>query len=232
MSLKILGGGAAQGLVDALADRFMAGADIDISGTFAAVGAMREKLVTGTPADLVILTAAVIADLVRDGHVVADTTVDIGRVRTAIAVPKDQPDPPIGTAAALRMALLTADAFYVPDTKLSTAGVHVAKMLDRLGIAQEMAPRLRSFPTGVVAMRELARPKGRPIGCTQATEIRSTPGIRFVGPLPEGFELTTVYTAGVCTAAKLPDLARRFIATLSAPEAAETRANLGFEPVG
>ena len=58
-------------------------------------------------------------------------------------------------------------------------------------------------------MRALAQSRAaRPIGCTQVTEILSTPGVTLVGPLPKEFELATVYTAGVCTKAALPAEAR------------------------
>ena len=58
-------------------------------------------------------------------------------------------------------------------------------------------------------MRWPARRRRAPIGCTQVTEILSTPGVTLVGPLPKQFELATVYTAGVCTGAAQPELAQR-----------------------
>ena len=99
-------------------------------------------------------------------------------------------------AAGLRNALLAADAIFVPDTKASTAGIHVAKVLAQLGIAGDVAARLRVFPNGATAMRELAASDARrPIGCTQSTEIISTGGVMPSGSLPPGCELATMYTA-------------------------------------
>ena len=91
-------------------------------------------------------------------------------------------------------------------------------MLRKLGIDEIVAPRLHPFPNGATAMRELATATGRGlVGCTQITEIRYTPGVALVGPLPAEFELATVYTVAVCTGAREPDLARRFAALLSSP---------------
>jgi molybdate transport system substrate-binding protein len=105
-------------------------------------------------------------------------------------------------------------------------------VLDALGIAAEVAARLRPFPNGAAAMQALARaPDARPIGCTQVTEILNTPGVALVGPLPIEFELATVYTAGVCTRAALPDQARDFAALLGSPAARAVREQAGFEPV-
>ena len=105
-------------------------------------------------------------------------------------------------AASLRDALLASDAIFVPDIKASTAGIHVAKVLAQLGIADEVAGRLKIHPNGATAMKHLAASDAkRPIGCTQATEIISTPGVMSVGFAATGCELSTMYTAGVTTRA-------------------------------
>ncbi len=113
--------------------------------------------------------------------------------------------PPVGDADSLRAALLAADAIYFPDPKLATAGIHFAKVLDRLGIREAVADRLRPYPNGATAMREMASAQGRPIGCTQVTEILNTPGVTLVAPLPQEFELATIYTAAVATRSASPD---------------------------
>ena len=232
MQLALLSGGAAQGLVAALAAKFKAETGCDITGTFGAVGAMRDKFLAGEPADLLILTQALIGELTRSGHVLPGSAVDIGVVRTGVAVRAGSAQPSIADAADLRSALLAADAIYFPDPKLATAGIHFAKVLDALGIAAEVAARLRPFPNGAAAMQALARaPDARPIGCTQVTEILNTPGVTLVGPLPIEFELATVYTAGVCTRAALPDQARDFAALLGSAAARTARIQAGFEPV-
>jgi molybdate transport system substrate-binding protein len=231
VELRVLSGGAAQGLVGALSPQLEAETGCRIAGTFGAVGAMRDKLLAGTPADLLILTSTLIAELERTGHVDAGSAVDIGIVRTGVAVRAGDPLPPIADAEGLRASLLAADAVYFPEPKLATAGIHFAGVLDRLGIAGALAPRLRPFPNGATAMGELAAAGSvRPIGCTQITEILVTPGVTLVGPLPEGFGLATVYTAGVAARAGLPEAARRLAALLAGEAAAGLRRRLGFEP--
>lgn len=229
MQLRILSGGAAQGLVDALAPQFEAETDCDIGGTFGAVGAMRDKLLAGEPADLLILSRALIDDLARGGHVIADSVVDVGTVETAVAVRAGDATPAVGDGPALRAALLASDAMYFPDPKLATAGIHFAGVMERLGIAAEVGARLKTFPNGATAMRALAAAtSARPIGCTQVTEILATPGVTLVAPLPEGYGLATVYAAAVCTKAGLPDQARALAALLASDAAREARKGAGF----
>ena len=230
MKLNILSGGAAKGVVTALAAECRSASGYELDCTFSAVGAMKAKLLEGTPADLVILTRAALADLVASGQVLADGCADLGRVRTGIAVRAGDALPAIANAEELRCALLAADGIYIPDPHKATAGTHFARVLDALGIRSEVEARLRAYPNGNTAMAALAQTRGgQPIGCTQITEIKSTPGVVLVGPLPQEFELATVYAAGVSAAAANPDAARRFIALLASEQTRVLRAQSGFE---
>jgi molybdate transport system substrate-binding protein len=228
-SLKILSGGAAQGLVGSVAPKFKAMTGLDIEGEFGAVGAMAGKLRDGVPADIVVLTAAMVAGLARENLVVSASVADIGLVETAIAIRAGDPPVSVGDAAALRDAFLAADAIFVPDTKASTAGIHVAKVLQQLGIADEVAARLKIFPNGATAMRNLAASAApKPIGCTQSTEIISTSGVMLSGSLPHGCELSTVYTAAVTTQAIDAGHAQDLIDLLTGTEQRDQRERAGF----
>ena len=228
-SLNILSGGAAQGLVASLAPDFKALTGFDITGEFGAVGAMADKLRKGTPTDIVILTAKIVADLAGENLVVATSMADVGLVETAIAVRAGDPPVAVKDAAALREAFLAADAIFVPDTKVSTAGIHVAKILQQLGIADAVAARLKIYPNGATAMRHLAvSDAARPIGCTQSTEIISTPGVVLSGPLPPGCDLATMYTAAVAARAASAKQAEALIDLLTAAGQRERRERAGF----
>jgi len=118
-------------------------------------------------------------------------------------------------ADALATALLSADAIYFPDPAKATAGIHFRNVLERLGILERVQGRIRNYPNGAATMRAMAEAEGQPIGCTQATEIRATPGVRLVGPLPAGLDLVTVYAGAVDARAADGDAARRFLASLA-----------------
>jgi molybdate transport system substrate-binding protein len=227
--LNILSGGAAQGLVASLAPKFKAHTGLDIAGEFGAVGAMADKLRAGTPADIVVLTAALIAKLATEQRVVAASIRDIGLVETAMAVRTGDPKVSVGDAAALRALFLAADAIFVPDTKVSTAGIHVAKVLQQLGIADEVAARLKIYPNGATAMRHLAASDAKsPVGCTQSTEIISTEGVVLSGSLPPGCELSTMYTAAVATKAAAAQEAQSLIDLLIGAGQRALRERAGF----
>jgi molybdate transport system substrate-binding protein len=228
-ALNILSGGAAQGLVGSLAPAFKTQTGFEITGEFGAVGAMAEKLRKGMPADIVILTAAIVAKLAEEKLVVAASISDVGLVETALAVRVADPQVAVRDATGLRDAFLAAGAIFLPDTKASTAGIHVAKVLAQLGIADDVAARLKVFPNGATAMRELAASDARrPIGCTQSTEIISTSGVMLSGSLPPGCELATMYTASITArSAHVPE-AQVLIELLSGAGQRGQRERAGF----
>jgi len=232
-SLNILSGGAAQGLVKSLAPAFKAKTGLDIEGEFGAVGAMADKLRAGRPADIIILTEALVRTLAQEKLVAAASVKNVGMVETALAVRANDAGISAPDQESLRKALLAADAIYVPDIKASTAGIHVAKVLSLLGIDKEVESRLKIYPNGATAMRHLAESLARrPIGCTQSTEILGTPGVTLSGALPPGCELATMYTAAVKAGAVRPREAEVLIELLIAADHRELRRRAGFlDPV-
>jgi molybdate transport system substrate-binding protein len=228
-ALNILSGGAAQGLVTSLAPALKAKTGCYIAGEFGAVGAMADKLRNGVAADIIILTSALMAKLADEKLVVPASIKDVGLVETAIAVRARDSKVTVSDADDLRKVLLASDAIYVPDTKASTAGIHVAKVLAQLGIADDVRSRLKIYPNGATAMRELASSSAnRPIGCTQSTEIISTEGVQLCGALPKGCELATMYTAAVTTSAASPNQAQILIELLTRADSGELRSRAGF----
>lgn len=228
-TLKLLSGGAAQGLVARLGERFAQETGWAIEGRFGAVGAMQDQLLAGAPCDVLILTQALIAQLTASGHVLAGSARALGPVATGVAIQSGAPEPRVDTPDALKAALRSAHGIYFPDPIKATAGIHFMKVLQQLGIAAELAPRMRTFPNGAAAMRAMAdcREPGL-IGCTQVTEILYTPGVHLVADLPKAFQLATVYTAAVCAGAAELALAARLVQVLSDGASEAIRRACGF----
>ena len=231
MRLNVLSAGAAKGVIEALAPEFLADTGITIAGTFGAVGAIRDRLLAGDGCDVLVLTTAMLEALARDARVDANSIAPIGRVYTGIAVRSGEPLPAITDRASLRASLVAARSLYCPDPERATAGIHFVKVLRELAIYSDLASRLRTFPSGAIAMGELARSTEPDlIGCTQITEINYTAGVTLVGALPAEFALGTVYAVAVCGDAARPDAARRFAALVAGPNAESLRRRAGFEP--
>ncbi len=229
-TLHVLCAGAVQGLVQAVQARFLEQFGTTIEARFGAVGAMKEALMGGAPCDVLVVTDAMLRALVGNGAIDAEPLAPVGLVRTSIAILAGEAPPRVDSAEALKAALVAAPVLYLPDIVKSTAGAHVAAVLDRLGVRDAMASKLAIFANGRTAMAALAASAtAGALGCTQATEILGTPGLALAGALPEPFGLATVYSAGVSKTANDPALATSFIALLCGAQTAALRREGGFE---
>lgn len=228
--LNILSGGAAFGLVEELRGPFASATGYQIAGHFGAVGAMKQKLLEGAPCDVLILTQSMIRELQASGHAAHDPCADLGPVSTSIAVRTGDPLPAVADGGQLAGALRAADAIYFPDPALATAGIHFAKVLNQLGISEQVASKLRPFPNGATAMAAMAAHVGSaPIGCTQTTEILATPGVQLAAPLPAGYALATVYTAAATAGAANRQAADELVRLLGGAQSAAQRKAAGFD---
>jgi molybdate transport system substrate-binding protein len=228
--VNVLSGGAAAAVVKGVQAQFERETGAQVNAAYSAVGQMRDQLLAGAPCDMVILTKALVDQLVASGHVVAGSAKSLGIVKTGVAVPSGRPHPKIGSRAELAAAFRAAEEIYYPDPEKATAGIHFMNVLKSLGLDQELQAAFRRFPNGATAMAEMARSKAaNVIGCTQETEINYTPDVDLVGSLPREFELATDYTLGLCTKAQQPQLAKQLAALVAGPASEAIRRQGGFQ---
>jgi molybdate transport system substrate-binding protein len=117
-----------------------------------------------------------------------------------------------------------------PDPATATAGKIVMQLMQRLGVASQVEDRMQFFPNGNAAMNWLAASSGNlELGITQNTEILPISGVTYVGPLPDEFQMKTVYTAGIAARAGQPELAREFVRRLTAAEFQPALRAAGYE---
>jgi len=182
----------------------------------ATVGLTRD-IAGGADADLAILTAEAVDDLVARGKAVAGSRVDLARSGIGVAVRKGARKPEIGSPEALRSALLAASS--VAHSRSGQSGIYFPSVLERLGIAAEMKPKLVVPETGI-PIGELVAGGEAELGVQQISELLPVAGVEIVGPLPPPLQKITIFSVGVPTAASDPRSAQalaRYIATASRP---------------
>jgi molybdate transport system substrate-binding protein len=212
VTLRIFSAGAAQAVTEQIIDAFRRDTGHDVTAEFSAVGAMKARVTAGEPVDVITLTQAMIDELIAAGFVQAGSRFDLGKVGTGVAVRAGAPAPRVGSADALRAALLAATKIVFPDPAVATAGKVVMAALEKLGVADEVRGRIQFFPNGYAAMKWLAADGGpRDLGITQDTEIRPNKAVTYVAALPDAFQMKTVYSTGVASGAQEPQLARNFV---------------------
>src|SRR5262245_7750374 len=150
--IKVLSAGAMKSIVTELGEAFKQETGHTLVMTFDTVGAQRERLTGGEPADVVVLTDVAIEQLEGQGLVAAGSRVDIARVGIGVAVREGAPRPDIATPEALKQTLLAAKSLvYVDPARGATSGVHFAGVLERLGIADAVRGKTTLVPGGYAA---------------------------------------------------------------------------------
>ena len=226
--MNILSAGAAKGLLQVVATR----EGIDFKGGFGAVGAMRQRLDSGAPCDVIVLTEKMIAELAGSGVIDTNSVIALGKVRTGVALPSAAMPVRVDTAAALKNLLANATRIYFPDPERATAGIHFMKVLNTLGLSESHRARFATFPNGATAMRAMADAGNvSAVGVTQCSEILYTEGVQLIGALPGEFELATVYSAAITTNAANRDAADRLLSALTSASNRVALSAAGFEPI-
>jgi molybdate transport system substrate-binding protein len=202
------------------------GAKADI--TWASTNMLLEQIAKGPTGDLAILTDEAIDDLIRQGRIVPGSRVDLARSAIGIAVRAGAPKPDIGSADALKQALLSARAISYSKTGIS--GVYFPTVLERLGITEAMRSKVVIPPPGVL-VGEIVVKGEADLGVQQISELLPVPGIEIVGPLPAELQKLTVFSAGLFTGAKDTQAAKTLVTMLTAPAARALYQRKGMEPL-
>ena len=185
------------------------------------------RLERGEPADVLIMVGYALDDLARQGKVIADSRVNLVKSPIGIAVKAGAPKPDIGSADAVRRALLAAKTIAYSD---SASGVYVStEMFDKLGIKDAMKDKARKIPATPVG--EIVAHGDAEIGFQQISELRAVEGIDIVGPLPDEIQKITVFSAGIATVAKEPDAGKALIKFLASPAARPEIVKSGMDPI-
>jgi molybdate transport system substrate-binding protein len=180
--------------------------------------------------DVCVFPAPGLDALVQQRRIVPDSKVILARSGMGVAIRAGASKPDISTPEALKRTLLVARSIVYTDPALrSPSGVHFAKVLERLGIAEEMKSKSKlhnglGFNAEFVAKGEIE------LAIQQISEILPMQGVELAGPLPADLQLITVYAGGVGVAAREPAAAKEFITFLATPAAAAVIKAKGMEP--
>ena len=228
--LRLLAAGAVESTLREVLPTFEAAHGKPVRVTYGAVGQLRDMLLNGAPADVAIVTPAILAELEPKGLLRAGSRVDLGRVGGGIAVRAGAERPAIDTPEALRRALLAADEIFYADPAIATAGAYLLVVADRLGVGAEVRRKGRTAAGGKEAMQLMARSTGRAIGLTQVSEILSVPEVVLVGPYPGDLQRETTYSGVVMAGARQPERAQALLRFLAGPAVQGRLRGAGYPP--
>lgn len=184
------------------------------------------RVQAGERFDCVLLAADALQRLVGSGHALADSRVDLMRSPVAVAVRAGAPRPDLGTADAVRRALLAA-----PRIGYSTgpSGVQLLQLIDGWGLGEALRSRLVQAPVGI-SVGQLVADGAVDIGLQQLSELMNLAGVDVVGTLPEPIAIVTTFSAALCPGATHPADAQALLAWMASAETAETKRRHGMQP--
>lgn len=225
--VQVLSAGAMQPALIAVAAEFRRQSGHDLKATYAIASELRRRVGGGEAADVVFAPVVVIAELAQGGRVVAEGQVAVGRVGAGVVARNDAPLPGVGSAEALKRSLLEAESVVF---NRASSGVYIETMLKKLGVYEQILPRLTRYDDGTAVMHHLMRGKGREFGFGGITDILMyrDKGLRLVGPLPEEIQNYTAYTAALVAASTRPEPARALLRFLASQRGRELFSSNGI----
>jgi molybdate transport system substrate-binding protein len=211
-------------LAELVADyKKIANADIHIESVGGVDAAKRVQ--AGEVFDVVILASDAIDKLVAAGHIDATSKVNLVNSGVAVAVKAGATAPDISSEAAVKAAVFAAKTI---SYSTGPSGVALAKLFERWGIEQQIASRIVQAPPGVPVGSLVAKGEVE-LGFQQLSELIHLDGISIVGPLPPEIQITTTFSAGVCTASMQADAVKAMLAYMISPAASAAKLRQGME---
>ncbi|MEA2915786.1 MAG: hypothetical protein QOJ15_7867 [Bradyrhizobium sp.] len=196
---------------------------------YSTMGGITDLMRGGEEADLVISSAQSIGTLLDEGKIEAASQIRISKVGVGIVVPAGTAVPAIASVEDLGHALLAAKTIvYADPSRGGAAGIHIARVIQQLGIAEQVKPKVKLGAGGDVTEVTIAQGDGT-LGMTQVSEIVGKPGAVFVGSFPEKIQNYTVFAAGRPIGAKQREAVTAFLDFLKSPEALATMKAKGMQ---
>ena len=211
--------------MDDLGPNFERASGHRLAVTFAPLGAAVKLVQGGQTADVVIIPQQGMDGFVKDGKVNVGSVRVLARSGMAVAVRKGAPKPDISTSEAFKRALLAAKSITYGR---GAGSEHIEKVLERLGIANEVkAKTIRGAPgdTGVRVANGEAE-----IGITLLQVLMPVAGVDIVGPLPGDLQDTLVFAVAIMTGSRDAEASNALVDFLRTPEAAKVFKAKGLEP--
>ncbi|MFM9886764.1 MAG: substrate-binding domain-containing protein [Burkholderiales bacterium] len=218
--------GAARRSLQTLVPQFERVSGHKVAAEFALPPDLIKKVDAGESFDVIVLSYDVDA-LVKQGRVTADSRTVLGRVGVGVAIRRGAPKPDFSTVEAFRRALLSATA--IATSGEGSSGRYVTGLIEQLGIAEQVRPKIRSGGPGASA--QLLSRGEVDFAVSGLPPLIGTPDIEWLGYLPAEINSWLLFTGGVGTNAREAQAGHALLKFLTSPGAAVVWKENGLEPV-
>jgi molybdate transport system substrate-binding protein len=227
--VKVISAGSVRGLIGGMIQEYSRQTGHTFDFTVGTTGQLRNIIKSGQPADLIIVSQTLMAELEKTGKMTPGSRADLGRVGLGVAIGDNAPAPDLSTPEAFKAVLTNAKSIAMTDPKEGgTSVLALMKIVDRFGIKDAILAKAVLEKGGFQAAAAVKQGKAE-MAVTFISEIISAKA-RLAGPLPAPLQDYTVYAAAIPASSTEPATAKAFIAALTSPAMAKRWTDAGFEP--
>ena len=192
--LKVYAAAAVKAPLLELAAEYEASTGHKVTCVFDTAGATAQRFRDDSGATLLITTQTLISEAEKTGRLKNGITHRLADTVGGFAVPPGSARPDISTPEKLKTALLSARRIAFSDpARGATVGTHFMKVIESLGIKDEVLKKATLAPDGVETMRLVLQDKVD-LGVTQVSEVVQANPDALVGPFPGEFDLATTFS--------------------------------------
>ena len=207
-----------QDAMDKLVAGFEAKTGTSVKVTYGSGLSTRKTVASGQALDVSILFAP-FPEALATGNIDRKSATVIARLRLGVAVQKGAPKPDISTPEAVKKTLLNAKSITSVDPAQGSAGGIVLAALDKLGITDQVKPKIKWVASANLVQEAVAKGDAEIALGPYLNEMRN-PGIDPLGTLPPEVSTPVDITGFLSTNVKDPKAANALLAYLSSHEVA------------
>jgi len=204
--------------IDKLVEGFEAKTGSQVKVTYGTGVSTRATVASGQALDVSLLFAP-FPEALKTGNIVPGSATVIARLRLALAVQKGAPKPDISTLEAVRRTLLNAKSILSVDPAQGSVGGIALATLEKLGITDQVKPKIKWVRTGVIVQESVANGEAEIALGPYLSDMRN-PGLDVVGALPPEASTPVDITGFLSTSVKDAKAARALLDYLSSNEVA------------
>ena len=228
--IKVLAALGVKDVLDDLGPKFESASGHKLAIKFGTLGQVAKMVQDGETSDVVIIPRQGIDGIVKDGKATATAVSEIARSGVVVIFRKGAPKPDISTPETLKQTLLAAKSItYGDPADGGASAIHFVKVLDQLGIANDMKAKTIYSKAGADAGVVVATGKAE-LGVNQWQVVMPVAGIENAGPLPGNLQSTVVFAAAIMSGAKDAAASKALVDFLRTPAAATVIKAKGMEP--
>ena len=198
-----------------------------ISIEFSTASSIKQKIESGAPFDVVIVTKEAVEDLTHQGKIAPRLPrASLAKTGIGVGYRKGATKPDVRNMDAIKRTLLNAKS--VAYTRDGASRPAIDRMIASLGIAKDLQPKTLLEEAGQAPLR-VSEGKAELV-LTLISEILPVEGIRLAGPIPKEFQSYVAFEAGLSATSQNSDSAKALIQFLSSSTAAAAFKATGMEP--